>query len=131
MSGFHLFAYGTLRRGGGAEARLDGCDWIAEGTVGGVLYDIDGRFPALLLYGTAPVRGDVWRCPTELLPDLDRYEGTAAGLFRRVGIEVATPMRPVPCWAYAAGPALSGRLLPERRIDGGEWRPDPHTRARA
>jgi gamma-glutamylcyclotransferase (GGCT)/AIG2-like uncharacterized protein YtfP len=124
VSTFNLFVYGTLRRGLGAHAILDGCEFVADGTVGGTLYDIDGRFPALLLYGDAPVHGEVWHCPAPLLPKLDEYEGTATGLFRRVGVEVHAGDgfdAPIPCWTYAAGPALSRKLVAERRIAGGAW----------
>jgi gamma-glutamylcyclotransferase (GGCT)/AIG2-like uncharacterized protein YtfP len=123
VSTFHLFAYGTLRRGGDAARRLAGCEFAGTGTVGGTLYDIDGRFPALLLYGDAPVHGDIWRCPAELLLELDRYEGVADGLFIRKGVTAEAGHETVPCWVYTAGPALSRKLLPDRRIASGEWRP--------
>jgi gamma-glutamylcyclotransferase (GGCT)/AIG2-like uncharacterized protein YtfP len=121
MSGFNLFVYGSLRRGGGAGDLLSGCELVGEGTVSGTLYDIGGRFPAVVLYGDVPVRGEVWRCPPELLCHLDAYEGTDSGLFRRVAIEVQLNGEPVPCWVYAAGPALSRELRPEARIAGGDW----------
>ncbi|CAN5716892.1 gamma-glutamylcyclotransferase [soil metagenome] len=121
MSGFNLFVYGTLRRGGSAHQTLDACEFVADGTVGGTLYDIDDSFPALLLYGAVPVYGEVWRCPAELLLRLDEYEGTARGLFRRVGVEVATDDGTLPCWTYAAGPALARGLLPRRRLASGRW----------
>jgi len=118
---FNLFTYGTLQRGGTASGMLDACERVGSGTVNGILYDIDGRFPAVVLYGSAPVHGEVWRCPASLLPALDRYEGTAEGLFRRVALEVDTDDGPVPCWLYAAGPRLSRLLLPDARLDGGRW----------
>jgi gamma-glutamylcyclotransferase (GGCT)/AIG2-like uncharacterized protein YtfP len=120
---FHLFVYGTLRSGGSASGALKDCERVAAGTVGGTLYDIDGRFPALILYGGDPVHGEVWRCPSSLLLRLDEYEGTADGLFRRIAVDVAADGGMVPCWTYAAGPALSRKLLPERRIQDGRW---PH-----
>jgi gamma-glutamylcyclotransferase (GGCT)/AIG2-like uncharacterized protein YtfP len=118
---FNLFVYGTLRRGDVAEDVLHGCDWLGGATVPGVLYDIDGRFPALLLYGETSVHGELWRCPAALLPELDAYEGVAAGLFRRVGVEVMTGDEAVACWTYAAGPALSRKLVSERRVSSGRW----------
>src|SRR5690606_24268332 len=79
---FHLFTYGTLRRGvGAADTLLRRCERVGGAAVPGTLYDIDGRFPALVLAGTHRVEGDVWRCPADVLPDLDRYEGVAHGLF--------------------------------------------------
>jgi gamma-glutamylcyclotransferase (GGCT)/AIG2-like uncharacterized protein YtfP len=124
MSTFHLFAYGTLRKQALGPTRLRGCEHVGTGRVHGTLYDIDGEFPALMLYGETPVTGDVWRCPAAELPRLDEYEGTAKGLFRRVAVAVADaaePGREVPCWCYVAGPALSRRLTPDRRITA--WPP--------
>lgn len=116
---FHLFVYGTLRSNGPAAERLEGCEMVAETTVLGTLFDIDGRFPALMLYGDTAVRGEVWRCPSSLLLHLDEYEGADRGLFRRVGVIAAG----LPCWTYVAGPALTRKLTPARRVDTGEWRP--------
>ncbi|MCI0435883.1 MAG: gamma-glutamylcyclotransferase [Gemmatimonadetes bacterium] len=116
---FHLFVYGTLRSTGAAAARLAGCELIAETTVCGSLFDIDGRFPALMLYGDTQVRGEVWRCPASLLLRLDEYEGVDRGLFRRVCV-TATDL---PCWTYVAGAALAHQLTPARRITAGDWRP--------
>lgn len=111
---FYLFAYGSLKSPDstpGAGDALTGCERVAEGTVNGILYDM-GDYPAMVLGGPDPVRGVVWRCPTDQLAALDAYEGTSAGLFRRVGIQVG----PYACWAYVAGPRLGPRLIPEARI---------------
>jgi gamma-glutamylcyclotransferase (GGCT)/AIG2-like uncharacterized protein YtfP len=121
MTTFNLFAYGTLRSAEDASGMLAGCENVGPGTVPGILYDIDGRFPAVVLYGSEPVHGEVWRCPAELLPELDRYEGTETGLFRRVAAEVDTSHGPVACWLYAAGPAVARKLQPQRRMESGRW----------
>lgn len=122
MSTFNLFAYGTLRGDGAAAGVLDRCTLRGTASVGGMLYDIDGRFPALVLYGDAPVHGDVWECPSPLLRRLDEYEDIRGGLFRRVAIEVVTADgAALPCWIYTAGPALSQKLLPEARLPDGVW----------
>jgi gamma-glutamylcyclotransferase (GGCT)/AIG2-like uncharacterized protein YtfP len=122
VSEFNLFVYGTLRSNAAAADLLAGCELIGTGTVTGTLYDIDGRFPALLRYGSDAVHGEIWRCPADLLPALDAYEGTAEGMFRRIADYVKTQHgERVPCWVYAAGPALSRRLTPDRCIPGGAW----------
>jgi gamma-glutamylcyclotransferase (GGCT)/AIG2-like uncharacterized protein YtfP len=122
VSTFNLFVYGTLRAGGASAGLLAACDHLGAGTVHGTLYDVDGRFPALLRYGTDTVQGEIWRCPSELLLTLDSYEGISEGLFRRIADDVTTPSGDVvPCWLYAAGPALSRKLTPDRRISGGVW----------
>lgn len=114
---FHLFVYGTLRAGAGAEGMLDGCERVAPASVEGTLYDVGGRYPALMLYGRTQVRGEVWRCPVERLWRLDDYEGVDRGLFRRVGVQVDR----FTCWTYVAGPALAHELTPARRIICGDW----------
>jgi len=121
MSGrFHLFVYGTLRSNGPAAARLAGSELIGTGSVGGILYDIDGAHPALVVYGTTPVRGEVWHCPAWLLRQLDDYEGVAEGLFRRIGAEVQLDDgRAQGCWIYVAGPKLARKLKTARRIE--QW----------
>ena len=115
---FHLFAYGTLRRGGRSEELLQGAEWVGHASVGGVLYDIDGQHPALVLYGSTPVEGDLWRCPIGLLPVIDQYESVESGLFRRIGVKAQTAEgADYACWTYVAGPALTRKLTPARRIE--------------
>jgi gamma-glutamylcyclotransferase (GGCT)/AIG2-like uncharacterized protein YtfP len=115
---FHLFVYGTLRAGRDAASRLAGAVRVTEATVEGTLYDLV-EYPALMLYGSTPVRGEIWRCPAGLLARLDEYEGVDRGLFRRVAIMVGE----FACWLYVAGPALSRRLTPDRRLSHGDWQP--------
>lgn len=118
MSGyFHLFVYGTLRRGGEAAAALEGAVRLAPATVAGGLYHTDDGYPALMLAGAGEVHGEVWRCPAPLLARLDEHEGVADGHFRRVGVQV----RDWPCWTYVAGPRLARLLTPDRRIASGVW----------
>jgi len=115
---FHLFVYGTLRSGGTANSMLAGCDLVGTGEIGGVLYDIDGQHPALVVYGSTPVQGEIWRCPVDLLATLDQYEQLETGLMRRIGATVRSVVddRDVACWVYVAGPALSQKLVPARRV---------------
>jgi gamma-glutamylcyclotransferase (GGCT)/AIG2-like uncharacterized protein YtfP len=115
--GFHLFVYGTLRSDGAAREMLAGCERVGTATVDGTLYDIDGRFPALMLYGGTPVQGEVWRCPVDRLQRIDEYEGVGRGLFRRVAVMAAG----LACWTYVAGPALARELTPARRVLSGTW----------
>lgn len=124
MPGFHLFSYGTLMSGGAAAARqLADCERVGPATVQGTLFDT-GPYPALLLAGTDRVEGEIWRCPAWVLPRLDRYEGVADGLFRRVGLRVDG----VACWVYVAGPALGPRLTPDSRTQSGRRSVQPGRR---
>ncbi len=115
---FCLFVYGTLRSDLSDGDLLASAERLTEATVEGTLYDLD-EYPALMLYGTTPVRGEVWRCPLELLERLDEYEGTDRSLFRRVAVMASG----IPCWTYVAGAALASRLTPDHRMDGALWRP--------
>lgn len=119
-SGFHLFTYGTLRRGREAAGLLEGCERVGPATVAGSLFDIDGEYPALVLAGAGRVEGEIWRCPAELLARLDEYEAVGRGLFRRVAAEAGG----LACWVYVAGPRLARRLTPRRRIKSGRWPPE-------
>lgn len=114
---FQLFVYGTLRKGERAAHRMNGCEWLGRAQVGGVLYNIDDEFTALILYGSTPVHGEVWRCPADKLKELDEYEDIDNGLFRRVGVTVTLENQSqVGCWAYVAGPRLTRKLTPDRQI---------------
>ena len=117
---FNLFIYGTLRSGHPGADLLRGCERMGEATVGGILYNIDDQFPALVLYGSTPVNGEIWRCPPEPLKTLDSYEGLTDGLFRRVGVHArAADGAEIGCWTYVAGPKLAHKLTWDRRI--GSW----------
>ncbi|MEX1184168.1 MAG: gamma-glutamylcyclotransferase [Gemmatimonadota bacterium] len=112
---FSLFIYDRLRD----HPLLDGCMAVADASVGGILYDL-GDCAVLLLYGSTPVRGQVVRCPAALLQRLDTELAVGEGRFRRVGVEAETAGQDLlPCWVYTAGPALSRRLLPDRRVAAG------------
>lgn len=116
-SSIHFFVYGTLAsRNGAAAGLMTECERVGGGAVRGTLYDI-GPYPALLLGGESRVEGEVWKCPADTLPRLDRHEGVEEGLFRRVGIRVGD----FACWTYVAGPALGPRLTPDARIRSGRW----------
>ena len=123
-TGFHLFVYGTLRRGAHASGLLAPATFVREASVEGTLYDIDGRFPALMLYGGTRVHGEVWRCPADLLPRIDAYEALDGNLFRRVAVDVEG----TPCWTYVAGAGLARRLTSNRRLKHGDWLAHASTR---
>lgn len=110
---FHLFAYGTLRDRTGIPGRdlLAGCERVGGAIARGTLFDL-GEYPAAMLSGNDPIEGTIWRCPASRLARLDRYEGVAEGLFRRVGARIGG----LACWVYVAGPGLASRLTPGARV---------------
>ncbi len=112
---FFLFAYGTLLGAGAGSHLLQGCLHSGRAQVNGILYDIDGEYPALVLYGEQPVAGELWRCPWQRLARLDEYEGVGVGLFRRVAVEVKHENGDrIASWIYVAGPKLAHKLSPAR-----------------
>lgn len=88
-----LFVYGTLKRGGTNHRFLSNQTFrgAAHTLPGFRLYDM-GDYP-----GMVPVPGDiegvlgeVWAVDANCLAELDRFEGTAEGLYRREPV----PLRP-------------------------------------
>lgn len=75
----YLFAYGTLRRGGGSMHRLliRGGELVGRGYICGQVYDIDG-YPGAIETGPrhAEVAGEIYLLadPKRLLARLDEYE---------------------------------------------------------
>jgi len=115
---FHLFVYGTLKRDQPSADLLAGAEWLGPARLGGMLYDIDGQHPALVVYGNAAVDGEVWKCPVDLLPRIDAYESVDSGLFRRIGITVMmADGSEQGCWTYVAGPKITRKLVPAARVD--------------
>lgn len=114
-----IFVYGTLRTGGAAGGLLAGGRALGEATLRGSLYDVQGRFPALVLGGDTEVQGELWEVPAARLAELDAYEGVDQGLYRRARAEADGTA----CWVYTAGPALLPQLSPEHRLAGGRWPP--------
>lgn len=120
MSVFHLFAPTPPGIASLAGALPSSSVMVGEGELRGTLYDLDDPGRVLLLYGETRIPGEIWRCPAESLPALDRAAGVPGGTRRRVAREVPRPdgASPVACWLYVAGPALCHELLPERRVAG-------------
>ncbi len=113
-----IFVYGTLRRGGGADAFLAACRFLRAATVRGTLYDL-GDYPALTLDGSDQVHGEIWSCTPETLMILDSYEGVAEGLFERLRVAVDDEQ----VWTYVAGHALRTALDPDRILRPACWQP--------
>jgi gamma-glutamylcyclotransferase (GGCT)/AIG2-like uncharacterized protein YtfP len=121
MSTFYFFAYGSLRRGHDAAHMMRECEYISTAAVHGTLYDINGEYTALMLYGQTEISADIWRCPAARLASLDTYEGVDSGRFRRIATNVVihrdNSVEHLPCWLYVAGPQLAHLLTPASRLD--------------
>ena len=76
-----VFVYGTLRRGGSNNYRMDRFRWLGPGAVNGRLYEVSW-YPALVLNENAgEVIGDIYEVSEEGLTALDEFEGSE---YRRV-----------------------------------------------
>jgi gamma-glutamylcyclotransferase (GGCT)/AIG2-like uncharacterized protein YtfP len=121
----YLFAYGTLIPGcepAHMNAICSRMEFIGEGTVRGLLYDLV-HYPGVV-EGKGTVRGVVVSVPNDAWAALDAYEGCPIpcggdGLFRRI-ITRATldDGRQVDCWLYVYARDVEGR----RVVPSGDWR---------
>lgn len=120
-----VFVYGTLRRGGWNHDR-----WLAPFLAGPprparlpgmVLHHVDG-LPALAPAAGATVTGEVATFRPdrhdEALAALDRLEGTADDLYRRMAATVEDGER---VWVWIAGPAIAATLGPHTAVPDGDW----------
>ena len=82
-----VFVYGTLRRGGSNNFRMEACKWLGPAGVNGHLYEVDW-YPALVLDdNAAEVVGDLYEVPADQLDALDAFEGSE---YKRVRAMVQT-----------------------------------------
>ena len=130
----NFFIYGTLKRGHGRSALLDGQHFLGEKkTAPRYRLFTTGSFPALVDAGRANVmlpgmsiEGELWQIDDECLAVLDRVEGVDSGLFERGrlscwtmrGRRRRTFSRAVSrdCWTSEQG-GISGSLRPNIRIE--------------
>lgn len=115
-----IFVYGTLRRGGSHHWRLAEAEFIDAGTVAGAIYRIDW-YPGLVL-GGGLVHGEVFAVESDLLAELDAFEGIAAdevagSEYRRVAATVSTPQGDLTAWLWE----WTGPVQDVRRISSGDW----------
>ena len=119
----HVFVYGTLRRGGSNEFRMEDADYLAPASVRGRLYRV-AWYPALILDSSAqPVIGDLWSIPESLLEPLDAYEGDEYGRIRsEVTRQDTGELVEVWLWEWRD----AGSLQEGSRIGSGNWMDTQH-----
>ena len=88
-----LFTYGTLKVGGYFSKMFDDIRGsVKKATIKGTMYNIDNKFPGLILQGDTTIQGEVHEYPDGLLEDFDRIEGYlgpgANNLYDRVQVDV-------------------------------------------
>ena len=123
-----LFVYGTLRRGGSNDiARIaPGASFAGAARLRGRLYDVNGRWPALLLDAAGGwVTGELYRVPPHQWPALDALENTVTpdnpdGHYFKVSalVESADLATTTEATVYTANPATT-RLVD--LIASGDW----------
>lgn len=111
----HVFVYGTLRRGGSNNFRMEGCKWLGPAGVNGNLYEVDW-YPGLVLdEDAAEVIGDLYEVPDERMSELDEFEGPE---YKRVRAMVQTAEdKALSAWVYEWNRDTEG-LQP---IPDGDW----------
>ena len=123
----HVFVYGTLRRGQANDilALQPAPAWVGRASVHGTLYDL-GRYPGVVLGGTALVRGEVYEIAPALEEKLDEiemiYPQQRDEYFKReLSVAVALDnglVRWLNCLCYVYNPAYLGRAPV---IVSGDW----------
>ena len=120
---FHVFVYGTLRRGQSNDITLlePAPEFVAEASVGGVLYCM-GWYPGLVLSREGEVRGEVYRIDALLERELDQIEGLLpepTGEYFKRTITVAAGGQNLECLLYEVNPSfLEGGM---EKLAEGDW----------
>jgi gamma-glutamylcyclotransferase (GGCT)/AIG2-like uncharacterized protein YtfP len=107
-----IFVYGTLKRGGSNHAYLAGQQFLGEARTppGYRLYALDG-YPGMIEKpdDREGVTGEVWSIDAPCLAQLDRLEGLAEGLYRRIPIKLLPPYADQPIETYLYARSVDGR----------------------
>ena len=107
-----VFVYGTLKRAGRNHRFLAGQQFLGEAATGPgfTLYSLV-RYPGMVRApeDTAGVIGELWAVDAACLTELDRLEGTDAGLYERVRIALAPPFADGTVETYLYLKSLAGR----------------------
>lgn len=116
-----VFVYGTLRRGGTHHWRMDGAEFVANGTIRGRMYRF-GWYPGLIAdENGGEIIGEVYQVGPAQLAALDEFEGLSAGEiqgseYRRVRVAVSGG-DPATAWIWE----WLGPVDEATRITGGDW----------
>ena len=99
-----IFVYGALRKGASNDWRMKGAQWLGPAEVAGTLVKIDW-YPGLVLGGGSVVLGEVYEVGSELMNELDEFEGIGLedernGEYHRVKVEVSFEGEPLNVWIY-------------------------------
>lgn len=119
----HVFVYGTLRRGDDNDINRfkPAPQFVGTGSVAGTMYHL-GRYPGVVLGGSARVIGEVYAIDAELERQLDEleevYPQQTDEYFKRQ-IDVEVDGRMVDCVVYEINPRYVAKDV--RVIAQGDW----------
>lgn len=116
-----LFVYGALRKGASNDWRMKSARWLGPAKVAGTLVKIDW-YPGLVLGEGGLVKGEVYEVSSELLAELDAFEGIGEiedrnGEYHRIRAEVILNGEPQDVWIYEWLKGISGYQI----VASGDW----------
>lgn len=116
-----LFVYGALRKGASNDWRMKGARWLGAANVPGTLVKIDW-YPGLVLGGHQSVKGEVYEVETELLRELDEFEGIGLraegnGEYHRIRGNVNLAGVSTEVWIYEWLKGIEGYRI----VESGDW----------
>lgn len=108
-----LFVYGTLMRGQCANYYLDGARFVGTYRLGGyAMYNL-GHFPGIKEDVKESVIGEVYEITTQMLPQMDRYEGEGS-LYIRKQVTVSNSEDSISAYAYIYNKEVKGSPMREK-----------------
>lgn len=124
MSVRRVFVYGTLMRGECRHHVVQGCKFLGEHEVPGLLFDTGYGYPAALFDSQCAVRvrGELYELASnhdaQFLQQLDKIEGVDFGLFDRRELRVDGES----FYVYEAGVELRRQIKDHQKIQNGAWK---------
>lgn len=124
MSVRRVFVYGTCMRGECRHHAVQGCKFIGERDVPGMLFDTGYGYPAALFDPQCPVNvhGELYELAcnhdAQFLQQMDKVEGVDFGLFDRRELHVKNES----FYAYEAGVELRRQIKDHQKIQSGHWK---------
>ncbi|MDG1070659.1 MAG: gamma-glutamylcyclotransferase [Akkermansiaceae bacterium] len=116
-----IFVYGALRKGASNDWRMKGARWLGPAEVAGTLVKVDW-YPGLVLEGGSVVLGEVYEVGSELINELDEFEGIGLedernGEYHRVKAEVSFEGESLNVWIYEWLKGVEGYPV----VESGDW----------
>ncbi len=115
-----IFVYGSLRKRASNGWRMKDARWLGPAEVGGTLVKVDW-YPGLVLGNRGQVMGEVYEVGSDLLKELDEFEGIGTdqgnGEYRRVRARVSLGGKTVEVWIYEWLKGIDDYEM----VESGDW----------